>query len=73
MANGKEMKPDHLPDEMLKLLNEHEFILRSFHKIVLTVWDRLDVSHFWKDAIVAVLLKENNCRSCGNYRDILAM
>ena len=54
MANGKAMRPDELPAELLKLGlsdSSHEILL-AFHDIIVAVWMTGEVPQEWKDATI---------------------
>ena len=72
MANGKAMRPDELPAELLKLgLSDSSLeILLAFHDIIVAVWMTGEVPQEWKDATTKVLHKKKDRTECSNYRGL---
>ena len=69
MANGKAMRRDELPAELLKLGlpdSSHEILL-AFHDIIVAVWMTGEVPQEWKDATIKVLHKKKDRTECSNY------
>ena len=72
MANGKAMRPDEQPAELLKLGlsdSSHEILL-AFHDIIVAVWMTGEVPQEWKDATIKVLYKKKDWTECSNYRGL---
>ena len=70
--NGKAMRPDELPAELLKLgLSDisHEILL-AFHDIIVAVWMTGEVPQEWKDATIKGLHKKMDRTDCSNYRGL---
>ena len=75
MANGKAMRPDELPAELLKLGlsdSSHEILL-TFHDIIVSVWMTGEVQQEWKDATIKVLHKKMDRTECSKYRGLSLM
>ena len=67
MPTWKEVGPDSLPAELLKL---HPEIIRCFHNLLVIVWRTGDMPQRWKDATIKVLHKKKDHSDCNNYRGI---
>ena len=68
MANAKEVGPDGLPAEQLKLgLQQGRTILLELHRLVTLFWREGKVPQQWKDAVITVLHEKGNKMECGNY------
>ena len=66
MASAKEVGPDGLPAELLKLgLQQDRTILLELHRLTTLIW-----CEQWKDVVITVLHKKGDKTECGNYRDI---
>ena len=71
MANAKEVVPDGLPAELLKLgLQQDRTILLELHRLTILIWREGKVPQQWKDAVITVLHKKDDKTECGNYRGI---
>ena len=71
MANTKEVGPDGLPAELLKLgLEQDRTILLELHRLTTLIWCEGKVPQQWKNAVTTVLHKKGGNTECGNYRDI---
>ena len=72
MANAKEVGPDGLPAELLKLgLQQDRTVLLELHRLTASGARGKSHSKQWKDAAIAVLHKKGDKTECGNYRGIL--
>ena len=61
VANAKEMRPDNLPAELLKLgVRAISRLLATFHGIILRIWQERTVPQLWKDAVIQVLHKKKD-------------
>ena len=68
MANKKEVGPDELPAELLKLgLQQDRTILLEFHQLTTLIWREGKAPQQWKDAVITVLHKKGDKTECGNY------
>ena len=75
MANGKTMRSDELPAELLKLGlsdSSHEILL-ALHGIIVAVWMTTKVPQEWKDAAIKLQHKKKDRTECGNYRGFSSM
>ena len=71
MANAKELRPDGLPEELLKLRLQKDWtILLEFHQLTTLIWHEGKVPQQWKDAVITVLYKKGDKTECENYRGI---
>ena len=71
VANAKEVGPDGLPVELLKLaLQQDRIILLELHRLTTFIWRERNVPQQWKDAINTLLHKKGDKTECGNYRGI---
>ena len=71
MANAKEVGPDGLPAELLKLeLQQDRTILLELHRLIILIWRQGKVPQQWKDAAITILHKKDDKTECGNYRGI---
>ena len=70
VANAKEMRPDNLPAELLKLgVRAISRLLATFHGIILRIWQERTVPQLWKDAVIQVLHKKKDSAECSNHRE----
>ena len=59
MANAKEVGPDELPVELLKLGLHHDTsVLREFHSVITRVWHDGQVPHRWRHTVLKILHKK---------------
>ena len=72
MTNAKEVRPEEIPVELLKLgLNHDPTVLRKFHRVIKLVWHQRKVPQWWRDAVINVLHKKKDRTECGSYHGIL--
>ena len=71
MTNAKEVEPDGLPMELLKLvLQKDRTILLELRRLTTLMWCEGEVPQQWKYAIITVLDNKGGKAECGNYRGI---